>query len=520
MTRKTLAVLALLAACLPAPAHAQWVWSGDAGWTDMAEAPASSDHGAYAHASGLFVRGDYAAAMDAYAEMIRKHPASPQIPAARFGIARCQAKLGQPAKAAALCAELLRQPGELDRETLVNFHLDMLRRLAGAAPAAAAAQLESVAAEAPTATLRYDAHMERARALMRLDRLAEAREAAMSAADAAPETAIGLRNEALLFAGVADFTANRVHGHDAQRMERAQAALRRVAASGQINETTKRAREYLDLADRIMAAGDAAQRDVYYAASHLYEGRCDAAYPILKRAASQFAGVAAGESALFYQAECLYRQGRDWAAFLVLEKLLREYPATQRLRAIVEREFDIGSRLTESSRSRAMTVMNQVTLNNPGGPLADDALMATGRMHMEREQFAQAREAFEQVAQGYPRSEWNSAALFQSGKADLRESTRASDNEMLLGRAERAFEVYLRNEPDGPFAGEARTLLASGREQQAQGLLQTARFYRRRGEARAAAVYCSTLLKEHPRSTAAEAARAMLEQLAAQGVTP
>ena len=66
--------------------------------------------------------------------------------------------------------------------------------------------------------------------------------------------------------------------------------------------------------------------------------------------------------------------------------------------------------------------MEAVAQNNSNGPLADDALMFVGRAQLDRERFEDARTTFDLVAQGYPKSKWNRAAIFLSGVADLRHS--------------------------------------------------------------------------------------------------
>ena len=121
------------------------------------------------------------------------------------------------------------------------------------------------------------------------------------------------------------------------------------------------------------------------------------------------------------------------------------------------------------------------------------------------------------MAQGYPKSKWNRAAIFLSGVADLRHSRFAPDNEMLLDRAQRAFEMYLRDQPNGQFADEAKKLLNECKEKQAQTLVDIAHFYERRHEPEAAVVYYQMVLAEHPESASAPAAKLALGQ---QGEPP
>jgi outer membrane protein assembly factor BamD (BamD/ComL family) len=182
----------------------------------------------------------------------------------------------------------------------------------------------------------------------------------------------------------------------------------------------------------------------------------------------------------------------------------------------VEREFAIGQALADQhEQSDAVDVMEAVAQNNSNGPLADDALMFVGRAQLDQQKFDDARATFDLVAQGYPKSKWNRAAIFQGGVADLRHSDFAPDNEMLLDRAHRAFEVYLKDQPNGPFADEAAKLKKECEEKQARTLLDIARFYERRSEPKSAVVYYHLVLTEHRDSSTAPTAKLALEQYGA-----
>ena len=137
--------------------------------------------------------------------------------------------------------------------------------------------------------------------------------------------------------------------------------------------------------------------------------------------------------------------------------------------------------------------------------------MAIGRCQLAAKKYAAAKAAFKTVVEEYPESEWAGAAVFQGGVADLKSSDVSSDNEDLLGKARDAFELYLRRSPDGPFAPEAQERLADCRERQALGLMKIARFYERRKRTQAAAWYYGLLLREHPDSALAAAARTSME---------
>jgi outer membrane protein assembly factor BamD (BamD/ComL family) len=280
----------------------------------------------------------------------------------------------------------------------------------------------------------------------------------------------------------------------------------------------REAREYLDVIDSLLKESEPDRKAVYYAVTRVLETGYGGGASIFKRAAAQFHGTAAGETARFYQAECLYRQGELWPAFKVYEQFMEEYAASNRRRTVVEREYAIGQALEDQhQRSDAEDVMEAVAHNASNGPLADDALMFVGRAQLDRERFEDARTTFDLVAQGYPKSKWNRAAIFLSGVADLRHCRYTPDNEMLLDRAQRAFEMYLRDQPNGQFADEAKKLLSECKEKEAKTLLDVAQFYERQHEPAAAAAYYKMVLEEHPESASAEAAKSALGQ---QGEPP
>ena len=102
-----------------------------------------------------------------------------------------------------------------------------------------------------------------------------------------------------------------------------------------------------------MKEPDPDRRAVYYAVTRLLEPGYSGGSSVFKRAAKRFHGSSTGETALFYQAECLYRQGELWSAFDVYEQFLQEYAASNRRRAVVEREYAIGQALEDQHGAAA-----------------------------------------------------------------------------------------------------------------------------------------------------------------------
>ncbi len=504
---------------LATEARAEWTWDADAGWINMGEPPAISDQGLYGYAAGLFTRGEYAAASEYFTKVNALFPDSPFAGKAQFGLARCEAHLGRPGNAVHLCNELLMQkPAGVNLEEVVSFQLDQVGILAERDPQRAEDLLVPVMQGAPTPTLLYEAIMRQARTLLIAERFDDARDSALSAADRAySETS---RDDARLLAAMCDLIACRVTQPSLLRLDRAIALLRPLATSGRTDATTTAAQEYLPLAEDALNDLDVRHMRVYMAPTLLYQERPDEARSLFNTARHEFKNTLAGETASYYYAESLFRSRDYWSAFKEFQVFLKGYPATSRLQQVVQREFHIGQLLgDQGKRSRAITVMETVTTDEPNGPLADDALMFIGRAQLDWGHYDEAKKTFDSLLKGYPRSEWATAALYFSGVADLKSADLAGDREDVLGKARSEFELYLRNEPQGMFAEEARKQLITTKEQQAENLAAIAKFYERRHEPKAAGVYYALVVGSFPVSSVAPQAQARLKALGATGGT-
>jgi outer membrane protein assembly factor BamD (BamD/ComL family) len=501
------------------PAAADWVWDTEVGWVDMNVAPAESAQERYAYARGLFVQGNYASAREVLEEVVRRFPDSPQVPHARFAEARCEAILGNAAAAGRIVAELLAErPEGIDLNELAAFQIELVDRIAD--PAESSRVLVAAAALAPSASLRAEAQLKLAREQYLMGRYDEAWESSEFARSEAPGPEI--KTQALFLSALSDLAAARRDNGDIARVRRAQGRLRGLVSSTSEAAMLDRVQECLWLTESILNEPDLPRQSVYYDALRLYAPGADTlSCKSFRKAARRYKGAPAGETARFYQAECYFREERIWKAFKTYQAFVDEYPASRRMRAVIEREFAIGRSLeAQGSKRRAGDVMAAVAHNNPIGPLADDAYMALGRAALERERFAEARDLFDLVAREYPRSEWVNAAIYMGGVADFRNSDYANDRQALLERARGSFELYRRYAPDGPFAVDAASLIADCGEKLSRDMMETAGFYERRKQFASARVYYREVLKEYPDSTAAADAKVRIGPSAEEEAAP
>jgi outer membrane assembly lipoprotein YfiO len=491
-------------------AFAEWVWDTEVGWVDTAVAPAASAREIYAYARGLLVQGNYASARDVFQRVAREYPTSELTAKARFAEARCEAVLGNVTIAARLIEQLLAErPAGIDINELAAMQVELAERIIDAPESSQA--LATAAALAPSASLRMAAQLKLADKQFAQGRYQEAWEDYEFALSEAPDAAN--KAKAMFMSALSDMAVSRQDGHDMYRVQRARDRLKGVISFLGDSALLNRAQESLWLAESLLNEPDADRRAVYYDAALLQaRDSADLSATPFRKAAKRFKGTTTGEAARFYQAECYFREDRVWKAFKTYERFVKEYPASRRMRSVIEREFLIGRRLEEEGeRGKVEHVMSAVAHNNPIGPWADDAYMALGRANIARERFGEARDYFDLVVLEYPRSEWVQAAVYMGGVADLEHSDFANDRQRLLERARSSFELYLRNAPDGPFAADAQELLRDCREKQSRDMMTVAAFYERRKQPGAARVYYEEIVREFPATNAADTARTRLD---------
>ena len=133
------------------------------------------------------------------------------------------------------------------------------------------------------------------------------------------------------------------------------------------------------------------------------------------------------QDALFLMAESHFFAHDYTAAVDTYDRLLKANPNTKHLDKIIRREFDIARywekhhqnephwattpNMLDNTRplfdtlGRALKVYENIRLNDPTGPFADDAIMATANSYFLRGRYNDADYHYELIRNEYPRSE-------------------------------------------------------------------------------------------------------------------
>jgi outer membrane protein assembly factor BamD (BamD/ComL family) len=146
-----------------------------------------------------------------------------------------------------------------------------------------------------------------------------------------------------------------------------------------------------------------------------------------KRAAAGWPDSQLEQDAMYKMAESHFFAAHYSAANNAYEKLIRKYPSSPHLDKIITRQFSIAryweqyqnynpnwvvtpnvfdkKRPLFDTIGRSMKVYENIRLNDPTGPLADDAIMATANSYFLRGRWTDADSQYDLLRKEYPRSD-------------------------------------------------------------------------------------------------------------------
>lgn len=268
------------------------------------------------------------------------------------------------------------------------------------------------------------------------------------------------------------------------------------------------------------------------------------------------------EDALFMLAETYYKQERYPKAQDAYAALMKEYPSTRYLDRSTRQLFEIARNwlgapdfvtteevqqvnlenpsktertpvkrnetphgmilipnVTDRTRpvfdtpGRALSALKQIWLNDPTGPLADDALMLTASYYFRKGDYQEADRVFSILREEYPKSPHLRTAFVLGSHVKLMSYQGASYDGRQLEEARLLKESALRLFPDLPEKERLKRELEKIEEAKAQRDWDKVEFYRRKRKPEAMAVYCREILRNYPESRYAEMARGTLVEL-------
>lgn len=283
-----------------------------------------------------------------------------------------------------------------------------------------------------------------------------------------------------------------------------------------------------------------------------------------KRIAKKYKDKPVEEDALFLKAESQFAEKRYPDAQDSYDELMKKYPSTRHLEQCTKRQFAIAQywlnspkpaseveltaftrdekdlnlqaipdakmpfvfpltpNLTDRSRpmfdtrGRALQALKSVYINDPTGPLADDALMLSATYHLRKQDYREANRDFATIREMYADSEHAPASYILGSYASQKSYQGARYDGKQLDEAKKLTQSAVRLYPDIPQRAKLEADLRKIKDEDAKRDWERVQFHMKRREKDAAAVICELMVAQSPESPYAGQARELLAKLGPQ----
>ncbi len=255
------------------------------------------------------------------------------------------------------------------------------------------------------------------------------------------------------------------------------------------------------------------------------------------------------EEARYYEAECLYKTDNWPKSCDTFNKTLLDFPNGAYRAQCCQRMFDIANSWLDETRSeiqankekdegkrwivltpvvhfdkqkpffdiegRALQALEQVHLNDIGGPLADKALFLAGGIKFYHEDYKEADYYFTQLVEQHPNSPLAPQAMeraiiskhMSTGGADY-DGRKVAEARLLVDTAMRAYPELAQQK-----SGFLDRQMAGINYQQAEKDFNTADFYQRTGHPGSAYYYFGIVRRSYPNTKFADEANARMASI-------
>lgn len=256
-----------------------------------------------------------------------------------------------------------------------------------------------------------------------------------------------------------------------------------------------------------------------------------------KSAAGRWPDSILEEDALFMAGEAYFFADRYSKAFDTFDKLLDKHDNSRHLDKAVARLFSIGRyweqaheadpslpvtpNVTDKSEplfdtwGNAIKAYERVWMNDPTGPLADDALMATANAYFVKERYVDAAYYYDRLRKDYPQSEHQVQAHLLALKAKQLSYQGPRYDSTPLEEAKEIAEQALAQFPER--LGEERATVIETRNrlyaQLAERDWAMGQFYEKKSQFGAARYYYKSLIEDYPKTELARQAEARLQAI-------
>ena len=245
--------------------------------------------------------------------------------------------------------------------------------------------------------------------------------------------------------------------------------------------------------------------------------------------------------AQFMVGDCYEQLGRLSKAFDQYQLVLEKYPSFSDPEEVIRRQFAIASAFYGgrkraapliririlSGRSQAIRLYEQIALNAPFSPVAEEAKFRAGELLERKKRYDDystmgqpvrpgAINTYLFVVDNFEDGERPGDALFRVGECYYKKALRARHDKKALEQALFYYRRYLREHSKGEHVEAAEGRIAELDHRRARSSYEVALYYERRRKHRAALIYYDDLTARFPLSPYADEAEKRAEAIRAR----
>ncbi|MFA4989797.1 MAG: tetratricopeptide repeat protein [Candidatus Omnitrophota bacterium] len=213
-----------------------------------------------------------------------------------------------------------------------------------------------------------------------------------------------------------------------------------------------------------------------------------------------------------------------YEAYLAYQKVIDKYPFSERIKEIIEKEYNIAEKFIAGYKRKvlgitlpvdnpAIEILAKVVENSTYGPLAPKAEYKLGLLLKGLQRYYEAEDAFNKIITNYPDSAWVEPAKFQIASCRAAVSRGPDYDQGAMQEAKQKFEEFVREHPDAVLSKEAEENISKLQEKEAAASYNIAVFYEKQEAYQAARIYYGDVITSYSNSPWATKARERLQAM-------
>ena len=210
----------------------------------------------------------------------------------------------------------------------------------------------------------------------------------------------------------------------------------------------------------------------------------------------------AGE-AQYYIGRSYEGMRKHYYAYLAYQKVIDEYPGSQRISEVIAKEYEIADFFYNqerakilgksigmlSSREKALEIFQKIVEDAPYGEYGPLAQYKIGIYYKDTAGYKEAIDEFNKVIDNYPQSRLIVEARYEIAICLLEAAAQRDYKQADINKAIREFQDFITDYPQDKLTAEAVNKLSELKQKKAEGIFSIAQFYEKQGDLDSALIY-------------------------------